>query len=39
MDEGGPLREFFRLLLSVIGNNNSLFCGPDDSRTPTLGLL
>ena len=34
VDEGGPLRDFFRLLLSAIGNNKSLFCGPDDSRMP-----
>lgn len=35
VDEGGPLREFFRLLLRGIGSSNSLFSGPDDSRTPT----
>ena len=34
VDEGGPLREFFRLLLSAMANNNSLFCGLDYSRTP-----
>ena len=25
MDEGGPRREYFRLVLAEIGNNNSLF--------------
>ena len=27
MDEGGPRREYFRLVLAEIANNNSLFDG------------
>ena len=34
VDEGGPLREFFRLLLNAIANDNTLLCGPDFSPTP-----
>lgn len=34
VDAGGPLREFFRLLLAEICRNNSLFCGPDTARVP-----
>ena len=29
VDEGGPLREYFRLLLCALQSNNSLFSGPD----------
>ena len=32
VDQGGPLREFFHLLLCAIGQNNSLFCGNEGSR-------
>ena len=34
VDQGGPLREYFRLLLAAIATNNTLLCGPDSSRTP-----
>ena len=34
VDQGGPLREYFRLLLAAIATSNALFCGPDVSRTP-----
>ena len=34
VDAGGPLREFFRLLLGEIFRNGSLFCGPDTARVP-----
>lgn len=32
VDNGGPLREFFNLLLKNIASNNSLLCGPSESR-------
>lgn len=32
IDNGGPKREFFYLLLREIASKNSIFCGPDDSR-------
>jgi hypothetical protein len=35
VDEGGPLREYFRLLLSATESNNLLLSGPEYSRTPT----
>ena len=34
VDAGGPLREFFRLVMRDVINNNSLFQGSDDSRSP-----
>ena len=34
VDAGGPLREFFHLLLISIAQNNKLFCGPSTARTP-----
>lgn len=34
VDAGGPLREFFRLLLGEICRNSSLFCGPPTARVP-----
>ena len=34
VDEGGPLREYFRLVLKAISTSNSLFCGLDGNRTP-----
>lgn len=39
VDAGGPLREFFCLLMSAIGRNNSLFCGEMSSRIPTHNVL
>ena len=33
VDGGGPLCEFFRLLMQEIGNDVSLFCGPEDKRS------
>ena len=35
VDEGGPLREYFRLLLSAIESNSSLLSGIEFSCTPT----
>ena len=32
IDIGGPLREYFALLMKEIVGNNSLFNGPDDNR-------
>ena len=34
VDAGGPLWEFFRLLLGEISRNGSLFCGSDTTRVP-----
>ena len=34
VDAGGPLREFFRLLVDDIYKNNTLFCGHDTARIP-----
>ncbi len=32
VDRGGPLREFFHILVKQISQMNSLFCGPEESR-------
>ena len=34
IDAGGPLREYFHLLLPEIAESNSLFCRPSQSRVP-----
>ena len=34
VDYGGPLREFFHILISEISQNNYLFCGDATSRVP-----
>lgn len=34
VDAGGPLREFFRLLLSEIAANGTLFYGAENARLP-----
>ena len=34
VDEGGPLREYFRLLLGEIAKKNSMFCGDEECRVP-----
>ena len=34
VDAGGPLREYFHLLLRELAQNSSLFCGPCTSRAP-----
>ena len=39
MDAGGPLREFFHLLLSEIAQNNTLFCGKVMVRIPKLNMV
>ncbi|XP_065908980.1 G2/M phase-specific E3 ubiquitin-protein ligase-like [Dysidea avara] len=39
VDAGGPLREFFRLLLREISNNNMLFCGEETARVPIHNIL
>ena len=39
VDAGGPLREFFHLLLMSIAQNNMLFCGPPTSRTPNHNVM
>ena len=38
VDEGGPLWEFFHLLISSISHNNNLFCGDEASRVPRLNM-
>ena len=32
IDEGGPKREFFMLLMGAIGNNSSIMAGPPSHR-------
>ena len=39
VDEGGPLREYFCLLLKAIATNITLFSGPESSRTPNHNVL
>ena len=39
VDAGGPLREFFRLLLGELSRNNSLFCGEETARAPLHNVL
>ena len=39
VDQGGPLREYFHLLLAAIATSNTLFCGPDVSRTPNHNIV
>ena len=39
IDIGGPLREYFALLMKDIMRNNSLFNGPDDSRGPVHSMV
>ncbi len=34
VDAGGPLREFFQLLVASVARNNSLFVGEETSRAP-----
>ena len=31
VDTGGPLREYFTILMRCIAQNNSLFCGKENS--------
>ena len=38
-DEGGPLREFFHLLVQSISQNNNLFCGEEGNRVPQLNAV
>ena len=39
MDAGGPLCEFFHLLLSEIAQNNILFCGKAMARIPKHNMV
>ena len=39
VDAGGPLREFFHLLLSEIAQNNTLFCGKAMTRVPKHNMV
>ena len=39
MDEGGPLREFFHLLIYEIGRNNALFSGDGNRRVPRHSII
>ena len=39
VDEGGPLREFLRLLMGRVATNNCLFCGGEDCRVPTPNMM
>ena len=38
VDDGGPLREFLRLLMGAIGTNNSFFQGEPSLRVPTCNI-
>ena len=38
-DEGGPLREFFRLLWVAISSDSSIFTGAEDARLLTHNML
>ena len=39
VDAGGPLREFFCLLLGEISSNSMLFCGEETARVPRHNVL
>ena len=39
VDTGGPLREYFTILMRCIAQNNSLFCGKENSRVPMHNML
>ena len=39
VDAGGPLREFFRLVLGELSRNNSLFCGVKTARAPLHNVI
>ena len=39
IDEGGPLCEFFRLLMLEIENDSSLFCGAEGNKAPMHNLI
>ena len=39
VDAGGPCREFFRLLMTDVMCNNSLFEGSDDHRIPLHNVM
>ena len=39
VDAGGPLREFFRLVLGELSRNNSLFCGVETARAPLHNVI
>ena len=39
MDDCGPLREFFRLLMLEIKNNANLFCGSENEKSLTHNVL
>lgn len=39
MDVGGPLREYFHLLMASVAQNNSLFVGPQSKRAPAHSVV
>ena len=39
VDDGGPRREFFHLLIGSIAGNNHLFCGDETSRVPMHNMM
>lgn len=39
IDQGGPLREFLRLLVACIASNNMLFTGDETARVPTHNII
>lgn len=39
VDAGGPLREFFYLLMCDVSRNNMLFCGNNTSRVPNHNMV
>ena len=39
VNNGGPLREFFHLLIKNLSEENKLLCGPYDCRTPRKNIV
>ena len=39
MNTGGPLQEYFTILMRCIAQNNLLFCGKENSRVPVHNVL
>ena len=39
VDDGGPLREYFYLLMKSISEYTSIFCGPSDNKVPRHNVL
>ena len=39
VNTGGPLQEYFTILMRCIAQNNLLFCGKENSRVPVHNVL